>query len=141
MLKRFISGFVALFILIPTLSFAADHKMVIQVNSKDNLTYKMALINAKNLKTQLGKDNVDVEIVAFGPGISMLKADNWTAKRVKNLQSEYGVKFSVCEGTLKGIAKKNGGVEPTLVDGVARVKTGAIRILALQEQGFHYMRP
>lgn len=136
-----IAGLIALLMLIPSLTFAADRKMVIQVNSKDALIHKMALNNAKNLKTQIGKESVDVEIVAFGPGITLLKAKGPSSDKVKSLIADYGIKFTVCEGTLKFIAKKNNGVQPEIVDGVSRVPTGAVRILELQEQGYSYMRP
>ncbi|MEE9304348.1 MAG: DsrE family protein [Thiotrichaceae bacterium] len=141
MISRTLSALFALLIFIPSLTFAADHKMVIQVNTNDPLVHKMAINNAKNLKTQLGKDAVDVEIVVFGPGVTLLKASSSSADEVKNLMSEHGIKMSVCEGTLKFIAKKNGGQEPKIIEGVTRVPTGAIRILELQEKGYAYMRP
>lgn len=121
------------------LASAADHQMVIQINSKDKLTHKMGLINAGNLKSQLGNSNVDVEIVIYGPGLSMVKKDSVFASRIEKLQSR-GVQFSVCEGTLKAIAKKT-GKEPELLNDMKRVRTGALRILELQERGYAYIRP
>lgn len=118
---------------------SAPHKMVIQVNSKDALSQKMALMNAGNLKSQLGKDNVDIEIVVYGPGIGMIKSDSRFAKKIQSLQ-EKNVKISVCGGTLKMLEKKHGKA-PELVPGVSKVKTGALRILELQEKGYAYMRP
>ena len=118
---------------------ATDHKMVIQINSKDKLTHKMGLINAGNLKSQLGNNNIDVEVVIYGPGLSLVKKGSVFTKRIEKLQSR-GVQFSVCEGTLKAIAKKT-GKEPELIDGMKRVRTGALRILELQEQGYAYIRP
>lgn len=130
--------FLCLFGLSPLVS-AADHKMVIQINSKDKLTHKMGLINAGNLKSQLGINKVDVEVVIYGPGLSMVRSESVFAKRIKKLQSR-GVEFSVCEGTLKAIAKKS-GKEPDLLEGMKRVRTGALRILELQEAGYSYLRP
>jgi len=121
------------------LASAADHKMVIQINSKNKVTHKMGLINAGNLKSQLGNNNVNVEVVIYGPGLSMVKSESVFAKRIKKLQSR-GVEFSVCEGTLKSIAKKT-GKEPDLLEGMKRVRTGALRILELQEAGYSYLRP
>lgn len=121
------------------LASAVDHKMVIQINSKNKITHKMGLINAGNLKSQLGNGNVDVEVVIYGPGLSMVKSESVFAKRIKKLQSR-GVEFSVCEGTLKAIAKKT-GKEPELLEGMKRVRTGALRILELQEAGYSYLRP
>ncbi|MCW8933195.1 MAG: DsrE family protein [Gammaproteobacteria bacterium] len=122
-----------------SLATAADHKMVIQINSKDKVTHKMGLINAGNLKSQLGINNVDVEVVIYGPGLSMVKADSVFKNRIQKLQSR-GVEFSVCGGTLKAIAKKT-GKEPELLEGMKRVRTGALRILELQEAGYAYLRP
>ena len=140
MLKNTILAIFTALILIPGITTAANHKMVIQVNSSSDLSHKMALLGAKNLKTQLGTDRVEVEVVAYGPGIKILKTDNWTSKRVKELQEKYGVKFSVCEGTLKTMKKKY-GKEPELVENVSKVKTGTLRILALQEKGYSYIKP
>jgi len=141
MLKKLILGFIAVFVLVPTLSLAADNKMVIQVSSKDKIHQKMALLNAKNLKTTLGNDAVDVEIVVFGPGLGLLKTSSWSADRVTDLMSKYGVKVSVCEGTLKAYAKRHDGKMPELVAGATKVKTGALRIMQLQQQGYAYLRP
>lgn len=134
------AALLALMILIPNVSFAADRKMAIQINSNDPITQKMALISARNLKAVLGKDNIDVELVVYGPGLSIIKTENRNSSRVQNLMQEYGLKVSVCEGTLKGYAKRHGG-EANIIDGVARVSTGAIRLLELQEQGYNYLRP
>lgn len=88
----------------------------------------------------IGKDNIDVELVVYGPGLSILKTDKTNSSRVKDLMERYGLKVSICEGTLKSYAKRHGG-EPDIIGGVSRVPTGAIRILELQEQGYAYMRP
>lgn len=141
MLRKLILVLAAWFILLPGMSLAADHKMVIQVSSKDPVSHKMALLNAKNLKTTLGNDAVDIEVVVFGPGLGLLKANSWSADRVTALMSDYGVKFSVCEGTLKAYAKRHGGEMPEIIAGASKVPTGALRIMELQEQGFAYLRP
>jgi intracellular sulfur oxidation DsrE/DsrF family protein len=135
-----IVGLIALAILIPSITFAADRKMAIQLNSSDPLTQKMALLNARNLKAVIGKDKVDVELVIYGPGLSALRMENTNSSRIKDLMDRYDLKVSVCEGTLKNYAKRHGS-EPDIIEGVTRVSTGAIRILELQEQGYAYMRP
>ncbi len=115
------------------------HKMVIQVNTKDKLSQKMAMINATNLTKMLGEKNVAVEVVVYGPGLSLLNKDSVFSTRIRGLQKK-GVRFSVCNGTIKRIVRKT-GKEPDLLEGIHRVKTGALRILELQEQGYAYMRP
>jgi hypothetical protein len=49
----------------------AEHKVVIQVSSDDPQTQKVALNNALNLQKAYGMDNVQVEVVAYGPGLSI----------------------------------------------------------------------
>lgn len=51
------------------------HKIVIQVSDDDAAKWNLAMNNAKNLQDDVGAANVDVGIVAYGPGIGMLKAD------------------------------------------------------------------
>ena len=115
--------------------------MVIQVNSKDAVVQKMALNSAKNLKRMIGKDAIDVEIVVYGPGLSLIKSRGRAADKVKILMADYDVKVSVCNGALKAYAKRHGGQELEIIKGVSRVPTGALRILELQEQGYAYLRP
>ena len=135
---RLLSTTLALLIFIPSLTFSADHKMVIQVNSNDPLVHRMAISNARSLVKQ---GDVDVEMVVFGPGVALLNASGKSADKIESLMSESGVIISVCEGTLDYIAQNNNGQEPEIIDGVTRVPTGAFRIMELQEQGYAYLRP
>ena len=68
---------------LPATGLAGDKaKMVIQVSDSDPGKWNLALNNAKNIQKDVGKDNVDLEIVAYGPGIAMLKAESEVANRV-----------------------------------------------------------
>jgi len=141
MKSRTLLSFLAILMLVPSLSYAAERKMVIQVNSKDAVVQKMALNSAKNLKRMIGKDAIDVEIVVYGPGLSLIESRGRAADKVKILMADYDVKVSVCNGALKAYAKRHGGQGLEIIKGVSRVPTGALRILELQEQGYAYLRP
>ena len=119
--------------------FGPKHKVVIQISSKDALTQNIALNVAVNLQKAYGVDNVDVVVVAFGPGLSVLTANSKQAKRVESLAVQ-GITFSACGNTMKKIAKKKGKA-PKLAAGVEVVLAGAKRIMELQEQGYSYLRP
>ncbi|MCK4742319.1 MAG: DsrE family protein [Sulfuriflexus sp.] len=119
--------------------FGPKHKLVIQVSSSDPLTQKIALNNAVNIQKGLGIDNIAVEIVAYGPGLSILTAKSKNAKRVASLAVQ-GIRFSACGNTIKKITKKKGKA-PKLVNGVKVVPGGVGRIIALQEKGYSYIRP
>jgi len=62
---------------------SSDHyRVVIQVSDNDPAKWNLALNNARNVQVDLGMDNVDVEVVAYGPGLAMLKADSPVASRI-----------------------------------------------------------
>jgi len=73
---------------------------VIQVSDGDQSKWNLALNNARNIQTDLGVANVDIEIVAYGPGIGMLKL--WLDYRKKReiLQAHHAERMAAIE---KGI--------------------------------------
>lgn len=115
------------------------HKLVIQVSSGDPATQSMALNNAVNVQKELGLDNVIIEIVAYGPGLSMLTPNSAASERVPSLSMQ-NMTFSACGNTMHSIEEKTGNAV-TLVEGVQIVKAGVVRIMELQEQGYSYVRP
>ena len=122
-----------------TSSFAADRKVVIQISSKDPLTQKIVLNNAVNLQKHYGMDNIDIEVVAYGPGLSIMTKKSPLGQRIASL-SHSNIKFLACGNTIKKITKKKGKA-PQLVDGIAVVPAGAAYIIELQEKGYAYLRP
>lgn len=58
------------------------YRVVLQVSDADPAKWNLALNNARNVQEDLGKGNVDVEIVAYGPGLNMLKSDSKVADRL-----------------------------------------------------------
>lgn len=117
----------------------SHHKLVIQVSSGDQKAMAIALNNAVNVQKAYGMDNVDVEIVAYGPGLQMLTAKHKLSKRVSSLALQ-DITFSACNNTMKKIAKKR-GKKPKLSEGVKVVSAGVTRIIELQEAGYSYIRP
>ncbi len=134
----------AVVVLLPTTASAgsmgeAKHKLVIQVSTDDARTQTIALNNAVNVQKALGMDNVDVEIVAYGPGLGMLTKKSKQKDRVSSLALQ-NITFSACGNTMKKVEKKSGKM-PVLIDGVKVVPAGVIRIMELQQQGYSYVRP
>lgn len=118
----------------------SHHKLVIQVSSADQKAMNIALNNAVNVQKAYGMDNVDVEIVAYGPGLKMLTTGHKLNKRVSSL-AQQNITFSACGNTLKAMSKKNHGKMPKLTEGVQVVSAGVSRIIELQEEGYSYIRP
>ena len=118
---------------------AEKQKVVIQVSTDDAQTQTIALNNAVNVQKALGMDNVDVEIVAYGPGLGMLTKNSNNAQRVSSLAMQ-DITFSACGNTMAKMEKKT-GKKPELADGVGVVPAGVLRIMELQQQGYAYVRP
>lgn len=115
------------------------HKVVIQVSTDDPRTQTIALNNAVNLQKGYGMDNVDVQIVAYGPGLSLLTKNSKNATRVESMAMQ-NVTFNACANTMAKIERKKGH-KPALANGVKVVPGGVGRIMELQEQGYAYIRP
>ena len=136
--------YAACILILATLGFnpvalAEMQKVVIQVSSDDPRSQTIAMNNAVNVQKALGMDNVAVEIVAYGPGLSMLTANNKQAQRVSSLAMQ-DIVFSACGNTMAKIEQKS-GKKPQLAEGVQVVPAGVIRIMELQQQGYAYIRP
>src|SRR5262245_23435229 len=73
-------------------------KVVLQMSEADPAKWSLALNNAKNIQTDLGAANVDIELVTYGPGTGMLKADSIVGNRVDEAIAA-GVKVFACENS------------------------------------------
>jgi len=117
----------------------AEHKIVFQVSSSDPATQALVLNNAVNIRKHYGRDNTDVVVVAYGPGLSILTAKNKQATRIKSLAKE-GITFDACHNTMMKMKKKTGKL-PVLTEGVKVVPAGVAQIIELQNKGYNYIRP
>jgi uncharacterized protein len=115
---------------------AAKSKVVLQVSDGDSAKWNLALNNARNLQTDLGAANVDIEIVAYGPGIGMLKADSVVGNRVDEALTS-GVKVVACENTMRGQKL----TKPDMLKGIDYASAGVVEIMQKQQQGWAYIRP
>ena len=115
------------------------HKVVIQVSSSNLKTQNLALNNAVNLQKYYGMDNVKVEVVAYGPGLSIMTNKSKLSKRVSSLAMG-DIRFSACHNTMMAVKRRTGKL-PHLGEVVKIVPSGVVRIEQLQEQGYAYIRP
>lgn len=115
---------------------AADRQVVLQVSDNDEGKWNLALNNAKNLQSAVGKDKIDIEIVVYGPGIGMLKAESTAGNRIADAAAS-GVKVVACENTMK--AQKL--TRDDMLTSIAYVPAGVIEIMERQKQGWAYIRP
>ena len=117
----------------------ADYKYVLHISDMDPSKQELILNNASNLLEAYPPGEVVVEIVAYGPGLRLLFAENVNAKRIDSL-FQSGVKFSACGNTLKNMTKQL-GYEPKLNADAKVVPGGIVRIGELVKQGYIYVKP
>lgn len=125
---------------------AKEHKISIQVDQNDPEIMNLVLNNATNvLEYYQGKgEDVQIEIVAYGPGLHMLRDDTSPVKdRIKqivNASFPSRIKFSACGNTKRGMEKREG--HPiTIIPQASIVPSGVVRLMELQEEGWSYIRP
>ncbi|HEY6832362.1 MAG TPA: hypothetical protein VI251_07720 [Pseudolabrys sp.] len=120
------------------------HHVVIQVTQNDPALMTIALNNAENLSSyyQQKGERVQIEFVAYGPGLHMLRSDTSPVRdRIKSFaEKNKQVTFSGCGNTLNAQSKQE-NKELTLLPEARIVPTGIARITELQEQGWSYVRP
>lgn len=112
------------------------NRVVIQVSDGDASKWNLALNNARNLQSDLGERNVEIEIVAYGPGLGMLKLDSPVANRIGEAR-DAGVRVMACENTMK--AQKLARAD--MLNGIGYVGAGVVEIMQRQQEGWAYLRP
>jgi intracellular sulfur oxidation DsrE/DsrF family protein len=129
-------GGLAALLLLAALSAFAQDKVVFQVSDDDVGKWNLTLNNARNLQTELGVDKVTIEIVAYGPGIAMLKADSPVAGRVLEAVAQK-VQVAACQNTMA--AKKLAPAD--MVERIGYVRSGVAELVRRQQQGYAYIKP
>ncbi|MES2031598.1 MAG: DsrE family protein [Pseudomonadota bacterium] len=138
-----------LFALISSSGHAADakeHRVAIQVDQNDPAVMNLALNNATNVMEfyKAKGEDVQVEIVTYGPGLHMLRDDTSPVKdRIKQIVDASfpsNIKFSACGNTKEGMEKREGKAI-SVVSEASVVPSGAVRLIELQEAGWSYLKP
>lgn len=117
----------------------AEKKVVLQISDGTPEKQELVLNVANNLLKYYGPDKVKLEIVAFGPGLRLLFADNANNVRLQGLDAS-NVRFSACENTVATMTKQLGHA-PVLTKQAVSVPAGVVRIMELTSQGYTLIRP
>ena len=112
------------------------NKVIFQVSDNDLGKWNLTLNIAKNVAQDLGEDKVELEIVAYGPGIGMLKRDSASGALIAEALRN-GVKIVACENTMKGQKLTYADMLPN----IGYVPAGVVELMQKQQQGFAYIRP
>jgi intracellular sulfur oxidation DsrE/DsrF family protein len=120
------------------------HRLSVQVDVNDPAVMNLALNNVSNTArhySDLGQ-KVEIEVVAFGPGLHMLRDDTSPVKaRIKSMSETMPeLTFSACENTRESMAKVE-AKDISLISQAKVTKSGVVRLIELQERGWSYLRP
>lgn len=115
---------------------AQPARLVIQVSDAEPAKWNLALNNAKNVQEELGAKNVEIEIVAYGPGLGMLKKDAVTSGRVEEA-SMAGIKLVACENTMRNQKLTRADIHAS----AGYANSGVVQLMSRQNQGWSYIRP
>jgi uncharacterized protein len=122
------------------------HRVTIQVDQNDPQVMNLALGNATNVIEYYRTKNeeVDIDIVAYGPGLYMLRADTSPVQdRIKHLKDMVfpgKIQFSACNNTKQNMEKTEGHAISILPE-ASIVPSGVVHLMDLQEQGWSYVKP
>jgi uncharacterized protein len=122
------------------------HRVVLHIDKNDPAVMNQALNNANNILDYYRDKHEDVELefVAYGPGLHMLREDTSPVKdRIKELVDvsfPSKVVFSACNNTKQAMEAHEGHPIP-IVPQATIVPAGVVRIIELEELGYSYVKP
>ena len=131
---------IALFIgaslcLLPVQAQTKAHRVLFALTSPDEADWQLTLNNIRNVMSGVAPEPIDVEIVAYGPGIAFLKRDGPDASDIQKLESPH-VRFVACRNAMR----KQHLEAADLVPGSEVVPSGIVEVVAKQEQGWTYIK-
>ena len=115
---------------------ALAEKIVVQVSDGNPVTWNQALNVVGNLREVYGTDT-QIELVAFGQGINMLKFDAPVSSRLIEAQKNLGAKVYACENSMA----KNKLSRNDMAPDVVYVRAGVEHIITRQREGWVNLRP
>jgi hypothetical protein len=114
-----------------------DYRVVFHLDEADKARAQLVLNNIKNLIVDLGRKNVEIELIANGQGVlALLETPNLHGKDVERL-ADLGVRFLACSNSLEALNVP----EEILLDPIEVVPAGITTLVKRQAEGWAYVRP
>lgn len=133
---RFVAS-VACVLAVSLPGFAVDkERIVLQVSDENPKTWGQVLNVAENLQKDYGKGNIEIEVVVFGRGSPMLKADAVIANRVRD-SVDNGVSVIQCENSMRRFKLK----KQDMNEKIRYVTAGIVHIMKRNREGWIVVRP
>jgi len=112
------------------------YQLVFHISENNPRQWNLALNNAFAFQKNQGRDNSEIEIVAIGPGLNMLKADSKVTDRIAQALDR-SIDVVACGETMKATKV----TKADLIGGVRVVPGGLLEIVNRQRAGWSYIRP
>ena len=112
------------------------NKVIFSVTDNDKGKWNLVINNATAVQRNVGPNNIDVEVVVWGPGINMLKLESVVGNRVDELTAK-GIKVVACETTMHELKL----TPQDMLASAGYVPGGVIELMQKQQQGWAYIRP
>ncbi|MDB5596447.1 MAG: hypothetical protein JWM36_3408 [Hyphomicrobiales bacterium] len=119
------------------------HRVAMHVTTNDPALISQALNNAQNLFQYYSEkaEQLDVRLVAHGPGLHMLRQDTSTVlERLSGMKRDLpNLSLAACANTKRNMEKAEGKEIP--ITSLAEiVPSGVVELVSLQERGWSYLR-
>ena len=111
------------------------NRALFQVSDNDPQRWNIILNNLQNLRDGVGGEPVEIELVAYGPGILMMKADSPVRSRVEEA-IRAGVTVNVCQNTMGAMKLQPSDMLPQ----ASYVPSGVVEVMRKQQKGWAYIR-
>ena len=133
-----LAGMLALTGIAPAVNAAekVKERIVLQVSDDSPKTWNQALNVIENLQQAYGKQNVDIELVAFGFGLGIPKLESVAGSRVQDAVAS-GAQIRACEVTMR----RQKLTKADMLPNIGYVPAGVVEIIAKQGQGWSVIRP
>ena len=135
---------VTLFLLASAACADTAHRVVMHLDDNDPKRMNLVLNNAANVNKyyQDKGEEVEIEIVSYGPGLMMLHAAKSPVKdRIASFSQNFdNIGFKACGNTHRKMSKK-AGKDVKLLPQAKMVDSGVIHLITRQEEGWSYIRP
>jgi len=111
------------------------NRALFQVTDNDPARWNLILNNMSALREDVGSEGAEIELVAYGPGLNMLKADSPVKQRIAEALKS-GVKINACQNTMRGMKLTPADILPE----IGYVPSGVVEVMRKQQQGWAYIR-
>ena len=145
MFKKFVVAVAMIIgVALPAFAEGQNHRVAFHVDQNDAKLMNLTLNNVQNVSKYYESigDTVEIEVVAYGPGLHMFREDTSpVADRIATISLELdNVTFAACGNTHRKMEAQSGNTVALLAE-AEMVPSGVVQLIMLQEQGWAYIRP